>query len=113
MPSPTDAALVRRRNEQAAKLARHVQALGKPAVVAGDFNMTMWSDGYRPLEKTAGLANARAGYGVGPTWPAVWRLGVPIDHILATDDVRLEGFRVLPPVGSDHLPIAAKFSLRK
>ena len=53
LPSPTDAALVRRRNEQAAKLARHVQALGKPAVVAGDFNMTMWSDGYRPLEKTA------------------------------------------------------------
>ncbi len=113
LPSPTDAALVRRRDQQAAKLARHVRALGKPTVVAGDFNMTMWNDGYRPLPEVGGLANARAGYGIGPTWPAVWPLGVPIDHILATDDIRLEDFRVLPSVGSDHLPIAAKFSVRR
>lgn len=113
LPSPTDAALLRRRDQQAAKLARHVRALGKPTVVAGDFNMTMWSDGYRPLARDGGLANARAGYGVGPSWPALWRLGVPIDHILATDGVRLEDFRVLPPVGSDHLPVAARFALRR
>ena len=82
--SPTDAALVRRRNQQIAALARHVRGLGKPPVVAGDFNLTMWNRGYRPLEQAAGLANARAGHGTGPSWPALWRLGVPIDHILAT-----------------------------
>ena len=73
LPSPTDAALVRRRDHQAAMLARHVRALGRPTVVAGDFNMSMWSRGYRPLEQVGGLANARAGHGVGPTWPAIWR----------------------------------------
>jgi endonuclease/exonuclease/phosphatase (EEP) superfamily protein YafD len=111
-PSPTDAALVRRRNHQAAMLARHVRALDKPTVVAGDFNMTMWNRGFRPLVQAGGLANARKGHGVGPTWPAPWRLGVPIDHILATQGVRLAEFRVLPAVGSDHLPIAAEFSIR-
>lgn len=113
LPSPTDAALVRRRDQQAGLLARHVRALNKPTVVAGDFNMSMWNRGYRPLVKAGGLGNARAGHGVGPTWPAVWRLGVPIDHVLATQEVRLAEFRVLPAVGSDHLPIAAEFSLRR
>jgi len=113
LPSPLDAANIRRRNRQAAELARHVRSLGRPTLVAGDLNMTMWNRGYRPLERDARLANARAGRGVGPTWPAVWRLGVPIDHVLATDGIRFEDFRVLTPVGSDHLPIAAEFSLRR
>jgi endonuclease/exonuclease/phosphatase (EEP) superfamily protein YafD len=113
LPAPLDAANVRRRNRQAAQLARHVRSLGRPTVVAGDLNMTMWNRGYRPLERNARLVNARAGRGVGPTWPALWRLGVPIDHILASEGVRLENFRVLPSVGSDHLPIAAEFSVRR
>jgi len=113
LPSPTDAELVRRRDQQAARVAQYVRALGKPTVVAGDFNMTMWNRGYHSLAKAGGLANARKGYGVGPTWPALWRLGVPIDHILATDGIRLADFRVLPGVGADHLPIAAEFSLRR
>lgn len=111
LPAPLDAAQVRRRNGHARQLALHVRELGKPAVVAGDFNMTMWNRGYRPLAHAGGLANARAGHGVGPTWPALWRLGVPIDHILATDGVRLENFCVLPSIGSDHLPIAAEISV--
>lgn len=107
LPAPLDAALVRRRNSQAAKLARHVRELGRPTVIAGDFNLSMWNRGYRPMEATAGLVNARAGHGVGPTWPALWRLGVPIDHILATPGVKLSGFRVHHAIGSDHLPISA------
>lgn len=113
LPSPIDAALVRRRNHQATELSRYVRAVDKPTIVAGDLNMTMWNRAYRPLEETGGLSNARAGYGVGPTWPAPWRIGVPIDHILATADIRLADFRVLPSVGSDHLPIAANFSVRR
>lgn len=113
LPSPIDAALIRRRNLQSAELARYVRALDKPTLLAGDLNMTMWNRAYRPLEDTGGLANARAGYGAGPTWPAPWPIGVPIDHILATDGIRLADFRVLPAIGSDHLPIAARFSLRR
>lgn len=110
--SPVDAAAIRRRNAQIRALAQHVRDSGRPTVLVGDLNITMWNAGYRPLEQDAGLHNARAGHGVGPTWPAIGRLGVPIDHILATPDVSLRGFRLLRSIGSDHRPIAAEFALR-
>ncbi len=111
--SPVDAAAIRRRNAQIEALARHVRDAGRPTLLAGDLNLTMWNLGYRPLEHVAGLHNARAGHGIGPTWPAFGRLGVPIDHILATPDIRLQNFRVLGPVGSDHRPIVSEFAIRE
>jgi endonuclease/exonuclease/phosphatase (EEP) superfamily protein YafD len=108
--SPLTAQLIRRRNEQILALAEYVRAAGRPLVIAGDFNLSMWNAGYRPLADVAELHNARDGHGVGPTWPSLWRLGVPIDHILATPDVALRDFRVLHGVGSDHFPISAELS---
>jgi endonuclease/exonuclease/phosphatase (EEP) superfamily protein YafD len=110
--APVDSAAIRSRNTQIRALAQHVRDSGRPTILAGDLNLTMWNDGYLPLERIARLHNARAGHGIGPTWPAIARLGVPIDHILATPDVSLRGFRPLRSVGSDHLPIAAEFALR-
>ena len=109
---PLNAELIRQRNEQILSISRYVGASGKPAVLAGDLNVTMWNDGYRPLAETGGLQNARDGHGVRPTWPSILPIGVPIDHILATRNVELREFRVLRGVGSDHLPISAEFSLR-
>jgi endonuclease/exonuclease/phosphatase (EEP) superfamily protein YafD len=109
---PISASVIQRRNEQVRALAEFVRDAAVPVVIAGDLNMTMWNPGYRPLAETAGLSNARAGRGVGPTWPSFWRLGVPIDHVLATDDVEFRNFRVLRDIGSDHRPIAAEFALR-
>ena len=110
--SPLDAEHVRRRNAQLRALGDYVGGLDRPVVIAGDLNATMWNRNYREFAERGGLHNARAGHGVGPTWPSVWPLGVPIDHILATEPVRLRNFRVLESVGSDHLPVSAEFSLR-
>jgi endonuclease/exonuclease/phosphatase (EEP) superfamily protein YafD len=110
--SPVDSAAIRRRNAQIHALAQHVRGTGRPTVLAGDLNVTMWNDGYHPLDEIARLHNARAGHGIDPTWPAIAGLGVPIDHVLATPDVSLRGFRVLRSIGSDHRPIAAEFALR-
>lgn len=110
--SPISAEYLHRRNEQIAALARHARAAQVPLVLAGDLNVTMWNDGYRPLVEMAGLRNARAGHGVGATWPAIGPFGVPIDHILASSGVHLQNFRVLPGVGSDHLPVTAEFCVR-
>jgi endonuclease/exonuclease/phosphatase (EEP) superfamily protein YafD len=104
---PLSAHLIRRRNEQLVALARYARAQSGPVVMAGDFNVTMWNDGYRPLAEIAGLRNARSGYGIGPSWPPFGPLGVPIDHVLATPDVGLGNFDVLPAIGSDHLPVSA------
>lgn len=111
--SPIDAAAIRRRNAQLTAIARHVRDADRPTLVAGDLNITMWNRGYRPLAELGGLRNARAGHGIGPTWPALGRLGVPIDHILATPDIELRDFRVLRAVGSDHRPIVSEFALRR
>jgi endonuclease/exonuclease/phosphatase (EEP) superfamily protein YafD len=108
--SPVGAEYIKRRNLQIAALARHAGAAQVPLVLAGDLNLTVWNDAYRPLVDVAGLHNARAGYGIGATWPAIGPLGVPIDHILASPGVRLRNFRVLSGIGSDHLPVAAEFS---
>jgi endonuclease/exonuclease/phosphatase (EEP) superfamily protein YafD len=110
--SPLDTDHVRRRNAQLRALGRHVRGLHRPVVVAGDLNSTMWNQNYRKFAEQGNLHNARAGRGIGPTWPAVWPLGVPIDHILGTAAVRFRSFHVLESIGSDHLPVSAEFSLR-
>jgi endonuclease/exonuclease/phosphatase (EEP) superfamily protein YafD len=109
--SPVSAPFLRKRNEQIEALARYAGKARGPLVMAGDFNLTMWNDGYRPLVEAAGLHNARKGHGIGATWPAVGP-GVPIDHVLATPEVRLRNFRVLSRIGSDHLPVFTEFSIR-
>ena len=93
--APVSAEFVNRRNEQILALAHYIAASGAPVILAGDLNLTMWNDNYRPLVETGGLQNARDGHGVGPTWPSILPIGVPIDHILATRDVALRDFRVL------------------
>jgi endonuclease/exonuclease/phosphatase (EEP) superfamily protein YafD len=110
--SPLDTENVRRRNAQLRALGDYVDSLDRPVIIAGDLNATMWNRNYREFAEQGGLHNARAGRGVGPTWPSVWPLGVPIDHIVATEPVRFRNFRVLESVGSDHLPVSAEFSLR-
>ena len=109
---PMSAQLIRRRNEQILGLAQYARSVTRPLVMAGDFNITMWNAGYRPLEEIGGLQNARKGIGVRPTWPAIGTLGVPIDHVLATPEVAIREFRALSGIGSDHRPVSAMLSVR-
>jgi endonuclease/exonuclease/phosphatase (EEP) superfamily protein YafD len=108
--APVGAQYMRQRNMQIAALAKHAAAAQGPLVLAGDLNLTMWNDAYRPLVEVGGLHNARKGHGISPSWPALGPIGVPIDHILATRDVSLRNFRVLSGIGSDHYPVTAEFS---
>lgn len=108
--SPADAEYINRRNAEILAIAEYVASTRGPVVVAGDFNATMWNTGYRPLVEVANLHNARQGRGVAPSWPSLGKIGVPIDHVLGTREVRFRNFRVLGDVGSDHYPISAEFS---
>ncbi|HEU4515779.1 MAG TPA: endonuclease/exonuclease/phosphatase family protein [Steroidobacteraceae bacterium] len=110
--SPIGAEYIERRNAQVAALARRASVVRNPLVLAGDLNLTMWNDAYRPLVEVAQLRNARQGHGIEPSWPALGPVGVPIDHILGSPGVHLRNFRVLPGIGSDHFPVIAEFSAR-
>lgn len=72
-----------------------------PTVIAGDLNM--------PLPVT-GLAVGYTPAVTGRTYPAHRPL-LQLDHILASGRVARCGGEVLPPAGSDHLPVRAALRL--
>lgn len=73
-----------------------------PTIIVGDLNMPGFLAG-----RTPGFAAAVRGR----TWPAERPL-VQLDHVLVSRAIqRLDGV-VLPPVGSDHLPVRARLQIR-
>jgi endonuclease/exonuclease/phosphatase family metal-dependent hydrolase len=90
---------------------------GDNVIVAGDLNSTL--DHYTALGVDGGdvgrcrdAARATGNAAVG-TWPTSFPqlLGAPIDHVMATDDWEVVGFRVIGSrdgEGSDHRPVLAQ-----
>lgn len=90
---------------------------GDNIVLAGDLNATLdhltglgRAGGMLGRCRDAALATGNAGVGTWPTSvPAL--VGAPIDHVLATPNWRVAGFRVLADedgAGSDHRPVLAR-----
>jgi endonuclease/exonuclease/phosphatase family metal-dependent hydrolase len=82
------------------QLALLIRQLGRkrlPTVIAGDLNMprqlARMAPGFTPAVR-------------GRTWPAELPL-MQLDHVLAGNGVRRVHGTVLPPAGSDHLPVRA------
>jgi endonuclease/exonuclease/phosphatase (EEP) superfamily protein YafD len=111
--------IFRGREAQLAAVCRYLDEWGdRPVILAGDFNLTEFSDAYRCVAERLSDAYHAAGYGYGYTWPnrtpAPWpwnRLGrlpllTRIDyafhsrHWVATDARVLE-----MDTGSDHSPV--------
>ena len=86
---------------QLIRLVRRLVLDDIPTVIAGDLNM--------PLPVT-GLAAGYAPAVSGRTYPAGRPL-LQLDHILASRRVARRGGEVLPPAGSDHLPVRARLRL--
>ena len=83
-------------------------------IVAGDFNSVTWSNTVSRMER---LTATRHISGIGPTWlsysfPALLRpyLGLPIDQILLSKDIKPISVKRLAFFGSDHLPVLAELS---
>jgi endonuclease/exonuclease/phosphatase (EEP) superfamily protein YafD len=96
------------RDEQLFALATKINNRQLPAIIAGDFNATPWSSAFRSLS-TLNLKRVN----LAPTWPN-WGykiIGIPIDHIVASDQWRLSDSQVGKAIGSDHFPVIVKLSL--
>jgi endonuclease/exonuclease/phosphatase (EEP) superfamily protein YafD len=96
------------RDEQLTAIATKIKARQLPAIIAGDFNATPWSSAFRSLS-THGLKRTN----LSPTWPN-WGykiIGIPIDHIVASEQWRLSDSQVGKAIGSDHFPVIAKLLL--
>ena len=104
------------RNEHLRLLAEHLRQLPAPKLLIGDLNSTMWSPYFADFVTQADLLNARAGFGVLPTWPTWQVFGntvtvIPIDHCLVSRDIRVVNFRRVPYLGSDHLWLIVDLAL--
>jgi endonuclease/exonuclease/phosphatase (EEP) superfamily protein YafD len=93
------------------------RCIGQNVILAGDLNSTL--DHYTGLGSDGGelgrchdAARATGDAAVG-TWPTILPqlIGAPIDHIMATADWEIVGFRVIGAhdgSGSDHRPVVAQ-----
>jgi endonuclease/exonuclease/phosphatase family metal-dependent hydrolase len=82
---------------QLVRLTRRLAPSTVPTVIAGDLNMP---------GPVSGLAVGYAPAVHGRTFPADRPL-LQLDHVLTSQGVRSRDGKVLPPAGSDHLPIRA------
>lgn len=106
---PVNSKNYKHRNQHLIGMAQVMKDL-KPAIVLGDFNITMWSPVYQEVEALSGLKNARRGFGINATWPAHQPITIPIDHVLISQELKVAGLEIGPYLGSDHLPLLVGLS---
>ena len=80
-------------------------------MVVGDLNCTPWSPHFRRLLRDAGLRDVARGRGLEPTWyPTSLPLGIPIDHVLVSDEIGVANRELGSDLGSDHRPVRVEIS---
>lgn len=100
------------RNQELDSLARFSKAQQRPLVVAGDFNLTPWSEYFKDALAASGLHDAARGFGLARSWPSQFApVGIRIDHCLLSPQWRSIDTHIGPSLGSDHLPIVADLVL--
>ncbi|HEX7062202.1 MAG TPA: endonuclease/exonuclease/phosphatase family protein [Woeseiaceae bacterium] len=110
--APTTPAKARLRNRQFARLGELLRSGDATArILAGDLNTTPFSPYYEDLLASSNLGSAARGFGYQATWRAgLGPLGIPIDHCLVSDGLRVLSFRTGSAFGSDHLPIIVELA---
>lgn len=100
------------RNAQLRELADFVKRSNLTSIVAGDFNATPWSVGFRQFAVRSELKDSALGRGIQGTWNAkTWLIRIPIDHIFVPAGSIVTSRAVGPSVGSDHFPVEATIVL--
>lgn len=91
------------RNQQLTFVANRVARHRLPAVMLGDFNVSLFSPVYHRVFERPGLNACRRGFGLQPTWPRFLPpMYIPIDHAFVNSGFRTVDFRTLDQEESDH-----------
>jgi len=109
-PSPTEEDTSKERDGELLSVAKVIQSLKEPCIVAGDFNNVAWAKSARLFRKTACMIDPRIGRGLISTYHAKYfLLRFPIDQLYHSTDIFVEEIRALDNFGSDHLPLYCRF----
>lgn len=93
------------------EVATTVKAVGGARLLIGDFNAATWSDTLAIARNETGL---KVLTGSANTWPSFLPhpLGIPIDHILASDELVFLSRQVIDAPGSDHRAVVAEVAFK-
>lgn len=102
------------RNKQLAFVAKRTQEVPQPAVLIGDFNVSVFSPVYANIfEKDASLTACRKGFGLQATWPRFMPPAMlPIDHAFVNTGFQTVNFQTLSQPGSDHKALVVDLAFR-
>jgi endonuclease/exonuclease/phosphatase (EEP) superfamily protein YafD len=101
------------RNQELAAVVALGKAQRGPLLVAGDFNLTPWSEYFGDALEQSGLRDAALGFGLARSWPAQFApVGMRIDHCLLSRHWNARSTTIGPNLGSDHLPLVADVALQ-
>ncbi len=93
------------RNQQLIAAAQWAAGkMDQPVILMGDLNTSPWSPVFRQMLRTGALGDTRRFHGYYSSWPAyLGDYGIPIDHVLVNDQVKVVERSVWPEGhGSDH-----------
>lgn len=102
------------RNQELDSLVAFSKAQRGPLLVAGDFNLTPWSEYFGDALEHSGLHDAALGFGLTRSWPSQFApVGIRIDHCLLSRHWQAMTTGIGPSLGSDHLPLVTDVALRR
>lgn len=100
------------RNQELDSAVALSKAQRGPLLMAGDLNLTPWSEYFSDALDRSGLHDAALGFGLARSWPAQFApAGIRIDHCLLSRHWRSQATSIGPNLGSDHLPLVVDVSL--
>lgn len=97
--------------DQMAAITRVAAGAPQPLIVAGDFNAAPWAYTLRDLAHAAEVRHVRDALDAGKTWFGAPLIGLPLDHVLISDEWRVLAYRYGARGGSDHVPIVVDLRL--
>ena len=102
------------RNGQLAFVANKARQVPHPAVLIGDFNVSIFSPVYAQVfDKIPGLTACRKGFGLQATWPRFFPPAMmPIDHAFVNGGFQTVKFQTLDQSGSDHKAVVVDLAFK-
>ena len=89
-----------------------IEAIPGPRLLAGDFNAASWGATMTYAREKLGFTTLTGPDGTWPTFlPA--QMGIPIDHILASEELAFISRQLFTIKGSDHRAVLAEVAFKE
>ena len=76
-------------------------------IMLGDFNSVPWENHFTQFLENTKMKSTLNDCGYKVTWPVYFLpMGIPMDHVLVSNDVEYKDLKVGPSCGSDHYPMS-------